>query len=392
MQRTVASLIIALALIVVAGSVDVSGQEPCAIAADLAALRELVGAQQVGVCLENERVDPASGGAEQRTSGGLLARSTIGGYVAFTDGVTTWLNGPNGFQSRPNDQRFAWESGPEASAAAAAAVQAGATPTTATDALPPLTAPPGALPAADSLPLPPPPSPLPSLATSSAAASVAAVAATPTKMPTPTPAVRVRLREKPDSVDTGSDVRFEVETNVDEGSCALAVAYRNRDAVGVAVGEIEDNRCEMKYTVPEDARTGEATATITISAKEGTATVEDDFEVDEGETVLGGDIDIELDGVDLPDEVDVGDTFRVTVDTSLEDRGTCELGIVWPRYSGYAAEKQTPDDSGRCSWRVTVPTEIPRKGTATLTVIVRKNNKKNSTEVRTLTKKFDVRK
>jgi hypothetical protein len=39
-----------------------------------------------------------------------------------------------------------------------------------------------------------------------------------------------------------------------------------------------------------------------------------------------------------------------------------------------------------------VPAEIPKKGKATLTVVVRKNNKKNSTEVRTLTKELDVRK
>ena len=77
MQRTVASLIIALALILVAGSVDVSGQEPCNIAADFAALRDLVGAQKVGDCLEQERVNPQTGSSEQRTSGGLLIRSCL---------------------------------------------------------------------------------------------------------------------------------------------------------------------------------------------------------------------------------------------------------------------------------------------------------------------------
>ena len=103
---------------------------------------------------------------------------------------------------------------------------------------------------------------------------------------TPKPAVTVKLREKPDRVDTGSDARFEVETNASDGRCSLAVAYRDKDELQVAAGEIDD---------------------------------------------------------------------------------------------------------GRCSWKVKIPTEIPKKGTATLTVVVRKNTRKDSTEYRILTKEFDVK-
>jgi hypothetical protein len=41
---------------------------------------------------------------------------------------------------------------------------------------------------------------------------------------------------------------------------------------------------------------------------------------------------------------------------------------------------------------VTVPVEIPKKGNATLTVTVRKSTKATSTEYRTLTYDFDVKK
>ena len=33
-------------------------------------------------------------------------------FTAFTDGATTWVNGPNGLQSRPNGVRFSWERDP----------------------------------------------------------------------------------------------------------------------------------------------------------------------------------------------------------------------------------------------------------------------------------------
>jgi hypothetical protein len=99
MLRTVASLIIAFVLILVAGSIEVSGQVPCTIVGGFAALRDGVGAQTVGTCLEDERVNAENGNIEQRTSGGLLLCRNGGPITAFTDGVTTWFDGPFGIQS-----------------------------------------------------------------------------------------------------------------------------------------------------------------------------------------------------------------------------------------------------------------------------------------------------
>src|SRR6187431_2873486 len=75
-------------------------------------LRNLVGATKVGECLENEHFNDENGNAEQRTSGGLLVWRKIDNFTAFTDGGTSWVNGPNGLQSRPNSERFSWEKDP----------------------------------------------------------------------------------------------------------------------------------------------------------------------------------------------------------------------------------------------------------------------------------------
>lgn len=64
----------------------------------------------VGQPTGNERVDPDTGDTVQPTTGGLMVWKKSSGRVYFTDGNTTWVLGPNGMQSRPNDQRFDWES------------------------------------------------------------------------------------------------------------------------------------------------------------------------------------------------------------------------------------------------------------------------------------------
>ncbi len=73
----------------------------------------------VGTCLEDERFNPANGNAEQRTTawhgkGGLLVWRRADNWTAFTDGATTWINGPHGLQRRPNGERFDWEAAPTA--------------------------------------------------------------------------------------------------------------------------------------------------------------------------------------------------------------------------------------------------------------------------------------
>jgi hypothetical protein len=63
----------------------------------------------VGQPLEPERHDPSSGDALQSTSTGLLVWRKSDNWTAFTDGATTWIYGPNGLQTRPDDERFPWE-------------------------------------------------------------------------------------------------------------------------------------------------------------------------------------------------------------------------------------------------------------------------------------------
>lgn len=63
----------------------------------------------VGQPLEQGRYDPVNGNALQLTSNGLLVWRKGDSWTAFTDGATTWVLGPTGVESRPNDQRFSWE-------------------------------------------------------------------------------------------------------------------------------------------------------------------------------------------------------------------------------------------------------------------------------------------
>jgi len=63
----------------------------------------------VGSPLENEHFDPTSADSIQHTTTGLMVWRKVDNVTAFTDGTTTWLIGPFGLQSRPNDVRFNWE-------------------------------------------------------------------------------------------------------------------------------------------------------------------------------------------------------------------------------------------------------------------------------------------
>jgi hypothetical protein len=84
-------------------------QDGCTFTLGFKALRDLI-PSVVGECLENEHFEDATGNALQATSGGLLVWRKADNWTAFTNGVTTWLNGPNGLVSRLNDgPKFAWE-------------------------------------------------------------------------------------------------------------------------------------------------------------------------------------------------------------------------------------------------------------------------------------------
>ncbi len=84
-------------------------QASCQFVLGFATMRNLAGPSTVGECLENERENPSNGNAEQLTSGGLLVWRATDQMMAFTDGVRTWVNGPNGLVNRLNTQRFPWE-------------------------------------------------------------------------------------------------------------------------------------------------------------------------------------------------------------------------------------------------------------------------------------------
>jgi hypothetical protein len=87
-------------------------QAPCRFVLGFATLRDLVGAQKVGTCLEDEHFNLENGNSEQHTTGGLLVWRKADNFTAFTDGGTSWVNGPNGLQSRLNSARFSWERDP----------------------------------------------------------------------------------------------------------------------------------------------------------------------------------------------------------------------------------------------------------------------------------------
>ena len=61
-----------------------------------------------GQPVENEHYG-ANGDSLQQTTAGLMVWRKADNWTAFTDGATTWVNGPNGVQSRPNSVRFSWE-------------------------------------------------------------------------------------------------------------------------------------------------------------------------------------------------------------------------------------------------------------------------------------------
>lgn len=72
-------------------------------------MRNLVGANRVGSCVENERHIAGNGNSEQRTTNGLLVLSALDNRLRFVTAERTWVNGPTGLVDRPNNQRFEWE-------------------------------------------------------------------------------------------------------------------------------------------------------------------------------------------------------------------------------------------------------------------------------------------
>lgn len=108
-------LVVLLAVATICGTLvgarPASAQAACTFKLGFQAIASLI-PDIVGACLEDERFNLANGNAEQRTTRGLLVWRKADNWTAFTNGATTWINGPDGLESRPNDERFAWENDP----------------------------------------------------------------------------------------------------------------------------------------------------------------------------------------------------------------------------------------------------------------------------------------
>jgi broad specificity phosphatase PhoE len=72
-------------------------------------MRDLVGASIVGNCVEDQRQIQGTDNAQQRTTNGVLFYRALDNRVLFSNASQTWINGPNGLVTRPNNQRFEWE-------------------------------------------------------------------------------------------------------------------------------------------------------------------------------------------------------------------------------------------------------------------------------------------
>ena len=86
-----------------------AAQPRCTYALGFKALHDLI-PRLVGDCLEDEHHNPLNGDGLQQTTGGLLVWRKADNWTAFTNGSTTWINGPQGLASRPNaGPFFPWE-------------------------------------------------------------------------------------------------------------------------------------------------------------------------------------------------------------------------------------------------------------------------------------------
>src|SRR5205814_6084190 len=91
------------------GPTPAAAQAGCAFQLGFKALRDQIPAI-VGDCITNEYHNPDNGDGLQQTTGGLLVWRKADNWTAFTNGSLTWLNGPCGLQTRPNQGPFfSWE-------------------------------------------------------------------------------------------------------------------------------------------------------------------------------------------------------------------------------------------------------------------------------------------
>src|SRR5579884_2571275 len=86
----------ALGLVLTLAAAPASAAADTCPAPTFAGLIASVGAGTVGSCLGAAYQDPSSQATMQPTSGGLLIASGVGDWTAFTDGTSTWVDGPSG--------------------------------------------------------------------------------------------------------------------------------------------------------------------------------------------------------------------------------------------------------------------------------------------------------
>ena len=106
MKRTITALLLGAALVLFTSASAQAAD--CEFRLGFKTLRDLIGHDIVGECLENEHYNEISD-SNQQTTGGLMAWRKADNWTAFTDGYRTWINGPNGLVQRLNTERFSWE-------------------------------------------------------------------------------------------------------------------------------------------------------------------------------------------------------------------------------------------------------------------------------------------
>ena len=106
MLRSLAGVVLGF-LLALMGASTVAAAD-CQFVLGFNTLRDLIGHDIVGECLEYEHYNEI-GDSVQQTTGGLMVWRKADNWTAFTDGYRTWINGPNGLEQRLNTERFPWE-------------------------------------------------------------------------------------------------------------------------------------------------------------------------------------------------------------------------------------------------------------------------------------------
>ena len=102
--RVVASVLMVLSVL----QAPASAQTSCQFVLGFASLRDQLGSDRVGDCLEDQ-ISFENGDARQRTTKGELIWRRTDSVTGYTDGYRTWMLGPNGLESRLNTERLPWE-------------------------------------------------------------------------------------------------------------------------------------------------------------------------------------------------------------------------------------------------------------------------------------------